>query len=162
MKHLYFTSHPSLWPSGIGKHLGWNRLWVRILTVSDINHISCSMSLRLLGFLLGFLGTYGFTSHPILSHPIASYPITSNHIPSYHISSHPIISHPIPSHHITSHHIPSHHITSYHITSHHIPSHHITWGENLRNKYMILKHLIEQIIFKTVDRTDKSRITSNL
>ena len=27
---------PSLWPSGIGSHLGRNRLWVRFLAVSDI------------------------------------------------------------------------------------------------------------------------------
>ena len=33
---------PSLWPSGIGAHLWRNRLWVRSLAVSEINHISCS------------------------------------------------------------------------------------------------------------------------
>ena len=32
----------SLWPSEIGAHLRWNRLQVRVLVVSDENHITCS------------------------------------------------------------------------------------------------------------------------
>ena len=47
------------WPSGIGMHLGRNRLRVRFLAVSDIYYIPCSPSLRLLRCLWGSLGTYG-------------------------------------------------------------------------------------------------------
>ena len=46
----------ALWPSGIGSRLGRNRLWVRFLALSDIYHIPCSLSLRLLWSLRGSLG----------------------------------------------------------------------------------------------------------
>ena len=47
-----YIVYPSLWPSGIGSHLGWNRLWVRFLAKSDIYPMFIHGSFR------GSLGTY--------------------------------------------------------------------------------------------------------
>ena len=58
-QHIYIHICPSLWPSGIGSRLGWNRLWVRFLAVSDIYPMFIEPTL--LGSLRGSLGTYGLT-----------------------------------------------------------------------------------------------------
>ena len=52
---------PSLWPSGIGSRVGWNRLWARFLAVSDIYPIFIEPTITWVpsGFS-GYIG-YGLT-----------------------------------------------------------------------------------------------------
>ena len=57
------VAHPSLWPSGIGSHLGRNRLWVRFLAVSDIYLIPMFSELTITWVFSGFSGYIWLNRH---------------------------------------------------------------------------------------------------